>query len=321
MKKLIIAAILLIVLYCTYWFVMSGAVKNGALDKIASYEQAGYEIEHAPLKVSGFPLRFDAGLGPMTVRAPQTAMGEPGAVLALNTVSVSGKAYNPLAWSLIHTGSGQLNLPVGPQARWVFDTQTDRADIDILAGARGQVKRLAIEARDVRFTPIDNAPFPLRRIEAGDYRFRTAGTTADYQFKAENITLDGAQLGDIGRALGDSAQLISGTMQASDYGREAPRYVSQDLSLLWGAADMGGGFDLIAGPSGYSGKLILNVANEGALMQALTQSGVLSSGEAFMANMVISAMPQTEDERRVLTLTVRDNDVSLGPIKLGKLPL
>lgn len=320
MKKLIAFILVIIALYTAYWFVMSGAVKKAAQEKISEYETSGYVITHAPLEMKGYPLHFDAALGPMQVTAPSTALGGAGAKIVLDAVDISGKAYNPLSWSLVHSGVGTMDLPMGQGQRWVFDTQTQRADIDMRASASGTLKRLDVDALDVRFTSKNQGSIPVRRVGSGTYKFKTGGSQATYSLLAKDLLLNASDLGPIGRAFGDEARSISGTMTATGYGGASPNYVSEDLSLLWGPADMGGGFNLTAGDNGYSGSLVLNVANESALLDALTREGVLSSGEAFMANLAIGGMPQTEDGRRTLTLTVRDNNVGLGPLKIGRLP-
>jgi len=106
----------------------------------------------------------------------------------------------------------------------------------------------------------------------------------------------------------------------TDYASPAPVYSSDDFALLWGKADLGGNFNLSRSPSGLSGKISLNVNKEQALISDLTSKGILSPGESMIAGLMIGNLPKTEDGRRQITLAVVNNVVSLGPIKLGRLP-
>lgn len=314
MKKLIIALFVIVALYCAYWFVGRSVVADQAQAKISEYREAGYVIEHAPIDVGGFPLNFDADIGPVNVTAPS------GASITLDQADISGKAYFPLAWAINHQGKSRVTLPslAGPVS---FDALTDAAKIDLKARAGGGLKRLSIDADNVALDSQNQKTLPIQSLAGLDFEFKRTGADARFDLRAEDASLDAKQLGDMARAFGNSAQLISGTANVSDFGSSTPRYVSDDFSLLWGPGDMGGGFDLTRNDQGgLDGKITLNVANIDALMAALIKEGIISGGEQMMLSLVLNNLPKTEDGRRALSLTVSNSRVSLGPLKLGRLP-
>lgn len=314
MKKLVIALFVLIALYCAYWFVGRGVVADQAQAKISEYSEAGYIIEHAPIEVGGFPLNFDADIGPVNVIAPS------GASIALDQADISGKAYFPLAWAITHQGKSRVTLP-GLSGPVSFDALTDDAKVNLQARAGGGLKRLSIDASNVALDNQNQKTLPIQSLAALDFDFNRVGADAIFDLRAEDASLNARQLGDMARAFGNSAQLISGTANVSNYGSATPRYVSDNVSLLWGPGDMGGGFDLTRNEQGtLDGKITLNVANLDALMAALVKEGVVSGGEQMMLSLVLNNLPQTDDGRRALSLSVSDNRVSLGPLKLGRLP-
>ncbi len=318
MKKLIITLVIALLIYCGYWFAASRVVASGAASKIEAYRAQGYVINHSAVDVTGFPLRFDAELGPVSITAPAMS-GQDGARATLEKADVSAAAYMPLAWTVTHSGPGSFDIPAGTR-RWLFDSVTDAADITIKAGASGGIKALKIDARGVAITATGSDVPPVKSLTMLDYDFTHKNAGAVYKVTAGDITLLPGAMGQAGRALGETVENISGIMSVSDYGTAAPTYQSDNFSLIWGPADMGGAFNLARSDAGLSGTVSLNVANEQTLISELTRKGVISSGEAMIAGLMIGGLPKTEDGRRQIKLSVRDSALSLGPIKLGRLP-
>ena len=319
MKKLIIALIIIIGLFCTYWFIAAGQVAAGAQTKIDEYRAQGYTISHAPVDVSGFPLRFDADMGPLSVTAPKGPLGQPGAKAVLQKADISAASYMPLAWTVSHDGAAQFDVPAGT-ARWVFDTITDKADVQVKARPTGGLAALNIDAQNVAVTDTAASAPPVKSIADLDYSFTRKAGAAAYKLNASDIKLSAAAMGQAGRALGADISQISGTMNVAGFETPAAAYSSNDLSVVWGPADMGGGFDLSKGQDGLSGTITLNIADPETLMKTLTQKGILSSGEAMIAGLMIGGLPRTDDGRSQFSLAVQDSTVRFGPIKLGKLP-
>lgn len=319
MKKLIIGLVIAALLYCAYWFIASRAVASGAHDKIEQYRAQGYTITHSDIAVGGFPARFNADIGPVSITAPAGRLGNSGVKAVLETADISAAAYMPLAWTLTHSGPGQFDIPAGPK-RWIFETQTRAADIEATAGALGGIKALKIDAQTIAVTTAGSDAPPVKSVDALNYSFNRKGDAAIYTVLANDITLVAGSLGQVERALGSVINNISGVMNVAAYGSETPSYESNDFSLLWGPADMGGAFNLTRSNAGLSGTIALIVANEQALIKELTAKGILSSGEAMLAGLMIGGLPKTEDGRRKITLKAQNGDLSLGPIKLGRLP-
>jgi len=314
MKKLGIALFVIIALYCAYWFVGKGIVADQAGAKISQYRDAGYVIEHAPIDVAGFPLKFETNIGPVKVATPS------GASVSMDQADISGKAYFPLAWNLTHQGKSRVTLP-GLRGPMIFDALTQDAKIDLQARAGGGLKRLSIDASNVALDSQNQLPLPIQSLSVLDFDFSRAGADAVFDLRAEDAALNSKQLGDMAGAFGNSAQLISGTTKVSGFETARPHYASDNLSLLWGPGDMGGGFDLTRNDQGgLDGKITLNVANIDALMSALVKEGVVSGGEQMMMSLVLNGLPKTEDGRTALSLSVSNSRVSLGPFKLGRLP-
>lgn len=314
MKKLIAALVVCIAVYCAYWFIGRGVVADQAEAKISEYREAGYFIEHAPIEVTGFPLNFDADIGPIEVATPK------GFSVLLNQADISGKAYFPLAWAVTHKGTSRVTLP-GLRGPISYDALTDDAKIDLQARAGGGLKRVSIDATDIALSSASQQTPPIQSLGFLDFDFNRVGSDAIFELNAKEAKLDAGQLGDMARALGGSAQLISGTANVSNFDSATPRYVSDDLSLLWGPGDMGGGFDLTRNDQGgLDGNITLNVANIDGLMAALVKEGVVSGGEQMMLSLVLNNLPKTEDGRSALPLSVSNSRVSMGPLKLGRLP-
>lgn len=314
MKKLITALVALVALYCAYWFIGRGVVADQAEVKISEYREAGYFIEHAPIEVTGFPLNFDADIGPVEIATPK------GISVFLDQADISGKAYFPLAWNLSHQGKSRVTLP-GLRGLLSYDAVTKEAKIDLQARAGGGLKRLSIDANDIALSSQTQQSPAIQSLGFLDFDFRRVGPDAIFALNAKNAKLDAAQLGDMARALGESAQVISGTANVSNFDAATPRFISDDLSILWGPGDMGGGFDLVRNDQGgLDGSITLNVANIDALMTALVKEGIVSGGEQMMLSLVLNNLPKTEDGRSALPLSVSNSRVSLGPLKLGRLP-
>ncbi|MEE9347437.1 MAG: DUF2125 domain-containing protein [Robiginitomaculum sp.] len=312
MKKLALAVIGFILLYCAYWFIASRQIESRFSEKLAA--QTGYDISHAPIKISGFPLAFNSKLGPfsITARAPKSASA------TAQNLSLSGKAYMPLSWVARHHGPASLSIPMG-DSLWSYDTQTETAIIDAGVSALGGLSRLNVTASAIAVTPTSERALPVRSIEKLLYDFRLKGKNAAYTFDAKALAFDPDALGQYGRAFGNQIEQAKGTMAVSDYGLANAHYTSEDFTLTWGPAQFGGGFDLTASAAGHSGVIDLIVADEAALLQTLVDGGIIGAFEAMGASLVISGMPKDERGRH-LKLTVIDSRVSLGPVPLGKLP-
>lgn len=319
MKKLIIAAALMIAGWSAWWFIGKSLVTSGVESKITEYRDQGYTITHNDLGVRGYPLAYKVGAGPVTVIGPKDASGGAGASLKLDKADISAAAYRPTAWSLVHEGPAQFDIPVGP-ARWEFETLTEAAKIDIGARVTGGLSSLAVDAKDIQVTETGASAPPVKSLAAINYIFSRKGSGATYQLIAKDAAFTPGSLGKIGQALGYEMTNVSGGMDVAGYGSDTPRYTCDDFSVLWGKADMGGAFDLTRGPSGLSGKIDLTVANEQALISELTSKRILSSGEAMIGGLIIGGLPKTDAGRRKISLSVSGDNVSLGPIKLGRLP-
>ncbi len=319
MRKIIIILILIIGAWTAYWFVAKGAIAKGAAQTITDYRAQGYAIEHSPLKFSGYPLRFKTDAGPLMIETPDSPLGKAGLRARLETAKLSAAAYAPASWTLTHSGAAQFDMPIAG-ARWIFDTKSESADINAKTRLSGELAKLDIIARGVSVTSTGADAPPVKSLGALDYAFTQKGKTASYDLTADAVTLAAGATGRLGQALGEEIERISGVLSVTDYGSATPGYSSERFNVLWGKADLGGGFNLSRSPAGLSGKIALNVNNEQTLISELTRKGILSSGEAMIAGLMIGNLPKAEDGRRQMSLTVTNNVVSLGPIKLGRLP-
>ena len=316
MKKLLISLILALILYCAYWFFVSKRVASEIVTRAHAYEELGYAISHAPVDMSGFPAHFNADLGPVRVTTPKGLKAE------LMNAQLSGKAYFPLSWSVLHSGVSlfEHSKPSGTSISVTVDTGIAKIDAQALA-AGGGLKRLNIEARSLEMALTTGDPLPVKSLETLEYSFARAGQTAQLSATARGAALNAGPLGQLGRALGHEISLITGEGTIENFGAPTPRYLSDTLNVLWGPVDIGGGFDVTRGESGVlNGTINLTVANDTELLDELADKGILSNGEKMFASMIIGNLPQTDDGRRKVSISVKDSQMSIGSMTLGRLP-
>ena len=70
-----VGVLILLAVYTAYWMYAQGQIRQSVLAWIDMQRMSGYEITHDPVRVGGYPFRFEVRLTSIAASTPDDAEG------------------------------------------------------------------------------------------------------------------------------------------------------------------------------------------------------------------------------------------------------
>ncbi|MEN0653205.1 MULTISPECIES: DUF2125 domain-containing protein [Hyphobacterium] len=320
-----IGVIVLLVAYTAYWLYAQGQIRQSALAWIDLQRQSGYEIEHAPVRVGGYPFRFEVRIAQATVATPEAVEGW---TLQTGSAVAVAMPYDFSHWIVEIPDPMTIAFDRGGEYR--LASQTTR--FSVRAG-QGGTQRIAIEIDDLGIETLSGPPATVERV--GHLRLisqLTGEDTLDTQLAAGaialgNVALDEALVDELGTEIG-LVRLELSVTHWSDLVREArtDQWVDADgrveiteSGIDWGSVAFRAEGSLTVDPAGYpDGRVSLFVLDPEALADVLVASGTVRGENENALRLLAQSAPRGERGTAV-PLTLRSGGIYLGPVRIGDL--
>ncbi|WP_017931305.1 DUF2125 domain-containing protein [Robiginitomaculum antarcticum] len=319
MIKLIIVLVLSALVYCVYWFVAAEILPDKVTTELKSLSEDNMTVVTAPIKISGFPLRFRSDLSPVRLSGAGWSAN-------FDHMEANAPAYLPTSVTLTHEGPAQFSIDHGLFSG-VYETQTPMARVDSSLTS-SLSRQTEVTAKDVTVYAAEGSVWPVTFAQS-IYVLRDVGRK-DYTltFDLTDITVEASKLGDMGRLLGPNAQAVRGRFVITrELISDAPfgaakndRIIAEKIVFNWGDLQFDGTLDLIRDGGDLSGEINLLTEDPGAIIRAAQREGMIPQGAGILIDMFLSGLPKNDDGVYELDLTVRRGELSLGPIGMGRLP-
>ena len=312
---------LLIAGWSAYWVYAKGQLETGIDQWIADERARGATVEFSSKRLGGYPFRFE-----LDVRDPvyqpdgearwdgerlrlvmqpwnwnhiigfapgRNLITEPSALR--HTVNLDPKSAASFSWD--ETGITRIGLQLSSATA-------------LISGELYAVSGLSLNLAPRKESPDDM----MVALQWDQLKINAAPPEAEFL----GDTLGPSRLiGEIRNfypawllARGETARL-PGALMAEEGGVEVAQ-----LLLDWGPLDLGAKGDLQFSGGRTNGSFGVRIDNADELRAAMEASGQLTNEQAAAVTMLEGA----SQEGGFLTFTVRDNDVLLGPLKVGRLP-
>lgn len=320
-----IGVIVLLIAYTAYWLYAQGQIRQSALAWIDLQRQSGYEIEHAPVRVGGYPFRFEVRIAEATVSTPETVEGwtlQGGRAVAV------AMPYDFNHWIVEIHDPMTVNFDRGGEYR----IASEATRFSIRSG-QGGTQRLAVEIDDLGIETLSGPQAAIERV--GHLRLiseLTGEDTLDTQLAAGGVTigdvaLDDALVEELGTEIGLVRLDVSVTHWSdlarearTDLWREADGHVEiTESGIDWGSIAFQAEGSLSVDTAGYpDGRVSLFVLDPEALADVLVASGTVR-GENENALRLLAQSAPRGDRGTAVPLTLRRGGVYLGPVRIGEL--
>lgn len=308
--------------YTGYWFYARGQIAQSVAEWEAAQTAAGFEIEHTALAIGGFPYRFSVTTEALVIRAPES---EGGWVVEVNSFRANALPYDFSHW-IISLGE-TARLEQGGQALdFVF------SDARFSLSGDGRVtQRIGAEVSELAIQSSGPATSAVTRVN--DLRLSAAtGETGEMTVR---LQLDEIGLSQEGidpilyDAFGDTITQLQADFvisqwntlaQAADlvaWSQAEGQYTLREFHIDWGRLDMDAeGQMTLDSELRPQGRLSLNLLDPEAVVDALIETGVISSDNAGAMRLVAQSAPRS-DTGTAIPLSFRNGGVFFGPVRLG----
>ena len=321
-------AILLVVLaiYTVYWMYAAGQVRGWTERWIESQEAVGYDIDHARMRVGGYPLRFTLDVAAPEIAAPQ---GEGGWQARFDRLSASAMPWNFNHW--IVTLGGPMTLAVeadGAPALY----RADAADARLSINSSGEgTQRIGIELENLVIDTIDGPVSPVMAMQRLDLTgILNDADELSTRFEAQNVRFSAGTLEpELAAAFGPTASLVrfDGAVtawsalategDARDWARSGGELRIGAAQLVWGPASLGGTgeiqLDTMLRPAG---RLSVVISDPESLVEAMVEARLVQSGQGVALRLAAMMAPR-RDGGVALPLRFQDGGIFLGPARIG----
>lgn len=321
-------AVLLVLLaaYTAYWIYASGEIRKWARDWIAEQEMAGYEIEHGPIRVSGYPLRFTLDARDPDITAP---LAEGGWQARFSRLSASAMPWNFEHWIVTLGGPLTLAAQAGGEPA-LYEASAEQARLSINASGNG-TQRIGIELDGFA---IDALQGPVPAV-TGLSRFALTGRIdADNRLTARVEAFEMAFAPDLfeprfAGTFGRTAQsfrfegavtqwdALAREGDAGAWSAAGGRLMIAGVGLEWGPATLGGTGELGLDPQlRPNGRLSVVISDPDSLVEAMVAAGLVEPGQGDALRLAAMMAPRRETGI-ALPLRFQDGGIFLGPARIG----
>jgi len=325
----IASAALVFGLWSFAWYAMSAWAKSEITGWVEAQRSLGAVVDYASMETAGFPTRIT-----LTLTAPRYEGPAFGTTVKWKsgTLTVNARPWTP--WKL------HLNAPDNHDVLLANDTlrftgAAERFEADVVLGP---VWPKSLNLRVQGLTMNGSAPLSIERLHlqaVHDPNTQAGGTGLSLDITGDNLVLPGI----LPMPLGDDVQNLD--VAARVTGPVIPGALRERLSE-W--RDGGGAIEFerlkfrsgpLAVAAGGTATLDKNFQPQGAftakieglfqVMEILRARGTMRAGDAVKATMALSALstrPKNGETPSInLSVTVQDGELSLGPLRVMKMPV
>lgn len=341
MRKLLFLILLCSGLWSGYWFVGSGAIRQGIEDGFADANAQGLVAEKSALTVAGFPNRFDVTVEGLRLMDPATGAG-----LEAPFLQVFAMTWKP--WHVIAALAPEQTVILPDQTISVTSeglraSFRSRPSTDLpLAAIVLEADRLTATSSTGWTIGTSRSVVSLSADEevngAGDapntYLFAAdlAGITPDPDFitAVKAVTIEGLPMSDLPDMIDSLRSGVFLTFSAPldrNAGEAKALLAKVDVSQFafnWGQLSATAKGQVQADDQGFAaGEITVEVTNWNRLPALLVAAGVVKPEVAPTIARGMQALAAQSDDLSVLTLklTMTDGQMSFGPFPLGPAPL
>ena len=319
MKKLLLLPFIVIAAWSAYWVVGKNTL-IGALDKAkAELSADGINLSTAEVKVTGYPMRYEAVLSDVTVR------GQGGSYQA-EIINVNASALKPTVWTLSADKAARIQFTGRGGQAYDFILAGEEMRAELGSSVAGKLKSVHVTMKALKAVaaPSGLAP-PIIGIESGEISISPSAAPLqggmNARFDVSGVTLASNAGGNLQRAFGPYISRITGTglatglasLDAEDITawQTAGAVTVPDFAMDWGQVSFHGAVDLDMGDTGANGAATLGVNDANALIQSFVKAGMLTQNQALAGSFLLMAAPTDEKGRVVLTFPVVDDALTL----------
>jgi len=328
-KLALAAVIVLIALWCAYWYAASRVAEVGIDRVVAAFSAGGRQLTCSDAGMNGFPLTLD-----LHCTGGKLAAAENGISAGLDGLTVSALLYQPGHVEASLAAPFVLDAPhlgVALTASWAGAALRVDAGLDGLQGAAGTLDGFTLDQTG------DSPRLPFRHVVA-KHAFLTTGAASSEDYRVDAAAtgivierIDGTSLPPLSVDLGLLAEKF-GTAIGTD-----PRKTLAAWAAKGGALHVEH-LTLIAGPTSVQASGTLNLASSGLFSGTLTLRTVginqlpalaetLAPGSGDKVAQLVGAMsafmkpvPGAPDGTREMMLLVQNGVVFAGMLPLGAIP-
>ncbi|HAQ34622.1 MAG: hypothetical protein CMF74_10840 [Maricaulis sp.] len=320
-----VGVLVVLVAYTVYWIYAQGQIRQSTLNWIDQQRASGYEITHEPVRIGGYPFRFEVRLSGISASTPGNDAGwslQDGSVVAV------AMPYDFAHW--IAEIRDPVTLDLRGEGQYVLSAASAR--MSIRAGS-ASTQRIAIEIDDLDVETRSGNAASIRSME----HFRliselTEDNTLQTRLAAGGLTIgdvvfDDDLLDELGHDIAALRLDLTVTQWSelardarADLWREAGGVVEVGESGIdWGSVTMQaeGRVGLDAGDY-PEGRVSLFILDPEALADVLVTSGIVSGDNENALRLLAQSAPRGERGTAV-PLTLRRGGVYLGPVRIGNL--
>ena len=319
MKKLLLLPFIVIAAWSAYWVVGKNTL-IGALDKAkAELSADGINLSTAEVRVTGYPMRYEAVLSDVTVR------GQGGSYQA-EIINVNASALKPTVWTLSADKAARIQFTGrgGQEYDFILAGEEMRAELGSSVAGKLKSVHVTMKALKAVAAPSGLAP-PIIGIESGEISISPSAAPLqggmNARFDVSGVTLASNAGGNLQRAFGPYISRITGTglatglasLDAEDITawQTAGAVTVPDFAMDWGQVSFHGAVDLDMGDTGANGAATLGVNDANALIQSFVKARMLTQNQAMAGSFLLMAAPTDEKGRVVLTFPVVDDALTL----------
>ena len=325
-------------LYCGLWFVIASQLENGLTNWAASQRARGWTVEHGKVDLSGFPLKWQMDIEkPLLSRSTdKTPLHWSGPYIQLQM-----RPWNLAAIGFQTAGDHRLG--------YATTRVSDSAKLemgagygDLQFGHDGILKELIFTVEGAALETAQAQNFRFTQLHARlDLDRPAAPQSKPHQIPAFHLTAElfGLTLPkEMKLALGRTVSRIAlsadflgvangpNLQQAlSKWARSGGSLNVKTLEIGWSKLDIGGtgtlALDTALQPIvAFSGR----VSGYGETLDAMADGGLIKPATAMVTRFALRALSNftgdKKGDRIRVSLTIQDNYLHVGPIKLIKLP-
>ncbi|NNC38537.1 MAG: DUF2125 domain-containing protein [Acidimicrobiales bacterium] len=324
---LITLTLLLIIAYLGLWVYLRSTVASGVASYISELKMEGYQVEHGGLSIKGFPFSINAQTPNLTIQtAPNTSAGASGLwSFQTNQVDMFTPTLTPLSWSIRHGGTLAVNSVVSS-----FDVSPADIDADVAYSFTGRLKSFRADLKETVILSRSGETPAILGLKKAKTEIEVNNDIASVEVHADDVILSPQLLGDAMTVLGQNLNTfaLKGEIEnwslleteGLDIWLQSPAKIKSDVwTLKWGNLDLVGSCDLGFQNRLPEGVIGFRVKNIEALLNSLTQLGMLDSNFASQIEAVANTMDSDTDGRKLIEITIRDGVIKYGFFTLYRL--
>lgn len=323
----------IVALYTAYWFVAANELRAGIESWAAARRAEGWVVAYREPEIGGYPLALRAalasprlarpgGLGAWVWRGPTLIMTARPWRLDGATIEAPGR--HRIAFATAH-------------GRRAFEVDARAARFDVEGGGDGRVRAAAMEAGGLVLRPVA-PPAPQTTAATATARWRAPATGAASPATTVAITLARVKLPaearpPLGREIASVVAEISllGPLHGARPAAALARWRQAGgtlevarLGFVWGGVAFDGdGTAALDARLQPIAAMTARIRGYRAMVDALAAAGHVKGADTFVAKLALGMMARATpggDDRITVPLTIQDRQLSIGPLKLMRLP-